>query len=142
MVLAGFTVLRAEPDKAFDLLRVWGPAFLIAMLAIVVLGKFLEGLNTTVRESFNVVATSAQASAAAAGRQADALTRLADQGNKQAEEVRRLAIYAAREFPAVYDRFDQLDASIRELTDGVKGLHWAVNVKGAHGEEVTNERGA
>jgi hypothetical protein len=138
-VLGGYEVLKAQPNQAFALLQGWGPTFLISILAIFVVGKFLDGLQETVRASFNVVAQGVTSSAMASGRTADALTRLADQGGKQHEEVRRLAIYAAREFPAVYERFDQLDAALKELTEGVKGLHWAVNVKASHGGEG-NER--
>ena len=123
LALGAYQVLKSEPERAFGLLQAWGPAFLVAMLAIFVLGRFLEGLNSTVRESFAVVASGVSSSAEAAGRQADALTRLADQGNKQAEEVRRLAIYAAQEFPGIYERFDRQDAVLHDLARSVNGLH-------------------
>jgi hypothetical protein len=140
VALGAYEVFRSQPDKSFQLLQVWGPAFLVAMLAIVVLGKFLEGLNQTVRESFSVVAAGVHNSAEAAGRTADALTRLADQGGKQAEEVRRLAIYAAREFPAVYERFDQIDAGLKSLADSVASLHRKVSHQGNARGDGENER--
>jgi hypothetical protein len=123
VVLGGYEVLRAQPGPAFGLLQAWGPWFLIVMLAIVLLGRFLDGLNATVRESFAGVVAGMQGSAAAAGRTADALTALAAQGSHQSEEVRRLAIYAAREFPAIYDRFDQIDAAIQSVAQSVRALH-------------------
>jgi uncharacterized protein YukE len=105
-------------------LQGWGPAFLIALFALYVSGRFLEGLNATVRESFNVVASSVQSGAQANGRTADALTRLADQGTREFEQVERLAVYAAQEFPGVYQRLDQQDEVLQELLQrGMKGLH-------------------
>jgi hypothetical protein len=135
VVLGAFQILSSQPDRAFALLQGWGPAFLIAMLAIVLLGKFLEGLVGVIRESFSSVAAGVQSSAAATGRTADALTRLADQGGKQGEEVRRLALYAAQEFPGIYERFDRQDAAMEkqvkllsELASSVKELAaWGKN---------------
>jgi hypothetical protein len=148
IVLAGFELLQKQPTEGFKLLGQWGPWPLIVLVALVMAGSFFSKLNDTISTSFSAIVTSAQQGVEvqskgveAQSKTADALSRLADQGNKQAEEVRRLAIYAAREFPAMYDRFDQLDASIAKLTEGMKGLHWAVNVKGANGGEETNERG-
>jgi hypothetical protein len=119
VVMGGYQVLRAEPAQAFALLQAWGPFFLIALVAILVLGKFLEGTNQTVRESFNVVAEAVKSGAEAAGRTADALTRLADQGSRQAEQVERLAIYSAQEFPRVYERFDTQDAILKDLASSL-----------------------
>jgi hypothetical protein len=139
--IAVFSLLAKQPTEGFRLLGQWGPWPVIALVALVLVGGFMSRMNDTIATTFGAVVSSVQAQASASGKTADALTRLADQGGKQAEEVRRLAIYAAREFPAMYDRFDQLDASISKLTEGVKGLHWAVNVNRAHGGEGTNERG-
>jgi len=123
IALGAYEVFRSQPDKSFALLQIWGPAFLIALLAIYVTGKFLEGLVVALRESFSMVANSSHDSAVAAGRQADALTKLAEQGSRDAEEVKRMAIYAAQEFTGVYERFDRQDDILRDLTHGVKGLH-------------------
>ena len=123
LILGAFELLKAQPDKSFQLLQLWGPAFLVAMLAIAVAGKFLDGLLLTVRESFSVVANSVHDSAEAAGRQADALTRLADQGSRQTEEIQRLAIYSAQEFPGVYERFDRQDETLSKLATSVTGLY-------------------
>ena len=123
IAFGSYDVLRTQPDRAFNLLQSWGPAFLVSIIAIFVLGKFLDGLNSTVRESFSVVASGVESSAEAAGRTADALTKLADQGNRQAEQVERLAIYAASEFPGVYERLDSQDKVLQELVSSVKGLH-------------------
>jgi hypothetical protein len=130
IVLGAYQVLRAEPEKAFALLQAWGPVFLVAIVAIFILGKFLDGLNSTVRESFSVVASSVQNSAEAAGRTADALTRLADQGGRQAEQVQRLAIYAAQEFPQVYERFDRQDEALGKLAESVNAIAIHLQAKG------------
>jgi hypothetical protein len=145
VAIAIFELLNKQPVEGFKLLSVWGPWPVVALVSVALFGSvissFLSRMNETIQTAFGSVVASVQQQASASNKTADALTRLADQGGKQQEEVRRLAIYAAREFPAMYDRFDQLDGAIAKLTEGVKGLHWAVNVKGAHGGEETNERG-
>jgi hypothetical protein len=130
IVLGAYQILRSEPEKSFALLEAWGPVFLVAIVAIFVVGKFLDGLNATVRESFTVIASGLQDSAAAAGRTADALTRLADQGGRQAEQVERLAIYAAQEFPQVYERFDRQDAALGKLAESVNAIAIHLTAKG------------
>lgn len=130
VILGGYEILRSQPDKAFALLQAWGPVFLVSIVAIFVVGKFLDGLNSTVRESFSVVAAGVQNSAEAAGRTADALTRLADQGGRQAEQVERLAIYAAQEFPQVYERFDRQDEALGKLAESVNAIANHLQAKG------------
>jgi hypothetical protein len=122
IVVGAYEVLKAQPEQSFKLLAGWGPTFLIVIVALFVVGRFLEGLNATVRESFNMVAGGVQSSAEASGRTADALTRLADQGGKSAEEVRMLAVYAAQEFPGIYERFDRQDATLDKQTESLSSL--------------------
>lgn len=133
VVLGAYDLLQSQPAQAFGLLKSWGPGFLLSALAIFILGKFLDGLNQTVRESFTMVAASVHSNAEASGRTADALTRLAEQGGKQGEEVRRLALYAAQEFPVVYERFDRTDAALetqsRTMGDLAKAM-MAIAVRG------------
>jgi hypothetical protein len=123
VALGAYEVLKSAPTQSFALLQAWGPTFLIAIFCVFVAGKFLENVNSTVRESVTVMAGELRASGEAAGRTADALSRLADQGGKQFEEVRRLSLYAAQEFPSVYERFDRQDAVLHDLASSVKGLH-------------------
>lgn len=123
VVLGGYEVLRAQPDKAFALLQAWGPWFLVVLVVIFVLGKFLDGLSQAVRESFSGVVSGLSESASASSRTADALTKLAEQGGRQIEETQRLAIYAAREFPAVYDRFDVVEGQLKEIKNLILGRH-------------------
>lgn len=136
LVIAVVELLQKQPAEGFKLLTQWGPWPVIVLVALVMVGSFFSRMNETVQTTFGAIVTGVERQAEASGKTADALTRLADQSGKQFEEVRRLSIYAAQEFPAIYDRFDQLDAAIRNLSDGVKGLHWAVNVKGAQGDAV------
>lgn len=122
IVVGGYEVLKVQPEQSFKLLESWGPAFLIAIVALFVLGRFLEGLNATVRESFSMVANGVQSAAEASNRTATALTRLADLGGKQAEEVRMLAVYAAQEFPGIYERFDRQDLTLEKQTEALTNL--------------------
>jgi hypothetical protein len=122
VVMGAYEVLRQQPDKAFALLQGWGPMFLIVIVGIFAVGRLFEGLNATVRESFTIVAGGLEHSASSAGRTADALTRLADQGNRQFEQVERLAIYAASEFPGVYARLDEQDKVLQGIAQSVNSL--------------------
>ena len=135
IVLGGYEVLRSQPDKSFQLLQVWGPAFLVAMVAIMVFGRLLEGLIQAIRDSFGMVATSVHDSADAASRTADALTRLADQGGKQAQEVQRLAIYAAQEFPGLYTRLDRQDEILEHQSAMLVGLTQAMQTLTSRGND-------
>ena len=130
VILGGYQLLRDQPERAFTLLQGWSPAFLLGMMALFVVGRFLDGLSQGVRESFSVVAGAVQNQAQASGRTADALTRLADQGGRQSEEIRRLAIYAGREFPSVYERFDRQDEALAKLASSVDKL--ASSMDGLH----------
>ncbi|QNI34520.1 hypothetical protein H7849_11855 [Alloacidobacterium dinghuense] len=123
VVLSGYELLEHQPDKSFALLQAWGPWFLIALLAIITVGGILTGFGNLLRDGFSMMAESVKQSAEASTRTADALTRLADQGGRQYEEVQRLAIYAAREFPNVYERFDRQDEVLRDLTASIQQLH-------------------
>jgi hypothetical protein len=115
IVIGAYDVLRSQPDRAFALLQGWGPAFLIAMIAYF--------LIVTIRESFSVVAQSVLSSAHAAGRTADALTRLADLNGDQARETQRLATFAAQGTESMLERFDKQDTMLVDLGRNIKGLH-------------------
>jgi hypothetical protein len=136
IVFGIFELLQQQPQEGFKLLAQWGPWPVIALVAIVIvalpLGSFLSKMNDTVSTTFGAVVMSVQQQAEASGKTAEALTRLADQGGQQAEEVRRLAIYAARGLDGMNDRFDKLDSANKELAEGLKGVLWAVNVKAAN----------
>jgi hypothetical protein len=126
VVDGAYQVLKAEPEQGFKLLEAWGPAFLISIVAIFVMGKFLEGINVTVSRSFEALAQGVSTSAEAAGKTAEALTMLADQGSRQAEETRRLVLYAAQEFPPLYERLDRQDEAMRQQSEALKELRQGV----------------
>ena len=130
IVIGAYDVLRSQPDKAFALLQGWGPMFLIAIVALFIVARLFEGLNSTVRESFSTMAAGMHASAEASGRTSEALTRLADLGGEQARETHRLAMFAAQESQNVYERLDRQDevlqemhGNMQELMHGMKGVH-------------------
>lgn len=116
VIVAAIKLLALRPTEGFGLLGQWGPWPIIAIVCVVLLGHFLSRLTDAVQVSFSSMVKSAEAGAAAHNRTADALTQLAEQGGRQAEEVRRLAIYAAREFPSVYERLDRQDEVLSTIT--------------------------
>ena len=115
-------LLEQRPHEGFGLLQQWGPWPFVVLVALIMGGTFISSISEAVKTSFGAVVASAQMGAEAQGKMADAVTRLADQGGKQAEEVRRLAIYAAQEFPSVYKRFDEQDSSLEELKTLMKSV--------------------
>lgn len=136
VILGGYELLQRQPERAFALLQSWGPAFLIALLAIFTLGTFLAGVNATLRESVTMIAESAKEGAQASARTADALTRLADQGSRQFEEVQRMSIYVSRELPHLYERLDRQDEMLEAVSDSLRRLHAKMPWEG-----LKNERG-
>jgi hypothetical protein len=127
--IAVFSLLAKQPAEGFRLLGQWGPWPVIALVALVLVGGFMSRMNDTIATTFGAVvmgverqAQATQLQAEASGKTAEALTRLADQGGRQAEEVRRLAIFNAQEFPGIYMRFDKQDEILQELHSAVKEL--------------------
>lgn len=120
LVFGFFSLLQREPEAGFGLLRQWGPWPIVVLVALAFLGRFMSRLNDTIQASFGAVVSSVQQGAEAHLRTADALGRLADQGGRQMQEVQRLAIYAAQEFPGVYERFDRQDAVLERQGRGIE----------------------
>lgn len=115
VIVAVIQLFSREPNEGFGLLARWGPWPIVALVAIVFGGLFLSRLNDTIQMSFGHVVDQAT-------RTADALTKLADQGGRQAEEVRRLAVYAAQEFPGIYGRLDKQDRVLGDTLDAVLAI--------------------
>ena len=132
VVLAIVSLLQKQPTEAFHLLGAWGPWPVLALAALLLLGRIGASMTETLQHSFSAFVHSAQESAHASTRTAEALGHLAEQGGRQMEEMQRLAIYAAREFPAVYERFDAQDAVLKDLAVSVQRLHerWNAEAKG------------
>jgi len=129
VVLAVFNLLQKQPADGFKLLVAWGPYPFIILVGLAIVGKFLSRLSDSLQTTFSAVVESSQQSASAHTETAkavttlaDATTRLAEQGGHSADEVRRLAIFAAQEFPSVYERFDRTDAALGKLTGAVTQL--------------------
>ena len=117
-----FELLQKQPVQGFKLLGEWGPWPVLAMVGLVLVAPFLVGLQDTVRTAFGAIVSNFQLQTVASTKTADALTRLADQGGRQAEEIRRLAIFNAQEFPGIYSRFDKQDEVLQDLSSLVKVL--------------------
>jgi len=123
VILAAFELLQRQPQAGFTLLAQWGPWPFIALLGLMFLGRFLSRMNDTIQTTFSSVVEGVQQQAHASGRQADALTKLADQGGRQAEEMERLTIFAAQGVNGLYERMDQQDNVLQDLARSIKGLH-------------------
>lgn len=109
LILGAFELIQKQPGESFRLLGAWGPWPIVALVALMLVGSFLSRMNDTIQTTFSAIVSSSQQQAQSSGKMADAVSRLADQGNKQAQEMQRLAIYAAQEFPGVYERLDKQD---------------------------------
>lgn len=124
--IAGAELLGKQPREGFGLLAAWGPWPFIALVGLGFLGHFLNRLSDTVQSTFGSVVESAQESARAHSRTADALQRVAEQGNRQVEETRRLAIYAGRELTAISERMDGQDAAMQKMSAAMERIEAAV----------------
>lgn len=115
VIVLAIKMLERQPKEGFGLLVQWGPWPIIVFVFVCIIGSFLSSVNETIRMSLTSLVESGKDGAKAQARQADALSQLAGQGGRQQEEVRRLAIYAAREFPGVYERLDRQDLVLNEI---------------------------
>lgn len=119
-------LLGKQPREGFGLLVAWGPWPLITLVGLGFLGHFLNRLSDTVQSTFGSVVESAQESARAHSRTADALQRVAEQGNRQVEETRRLAIYAGRELTAISERMDAQETAQGKVSAAMERIEVAV----------------
>jgi hypothetical protein len=118
--------LAKNPGEGFGLLKAWGPWALIVGFVVWVIWKIVVEAISVVRDGMNAWVKTAEKGADAQTRTADALTKLADQGGRSAEEVKRLTVYAAQEFPCVYQRFDAQDAMLKQSNDALVALTQSV----------------
>jgi hypothetical protein len=133
VVLALFELLQRQPLEAFRLLGVWGPWPIVALVSLAFLGRFLSRMNETVQTTFSAVVNSVQQGASAQGKTADALTRLAEQGGRQSEEVRRLAIYAGRELGSISERLDKQDVVMSDVARSIERIHTRLDERDKRG---------
>jgi hypothetical protein len=127
--IAVFSLLEKQPAEGFKLLGQWGPWPVIALVALVLVGGFMSRMNETVSTTFNAVVSgvdrmgrASQMQAEASGKTAEALTKLAEQGGRQHEEVRRLVMFTAQEIPGVYGRLDKQDEVLQQMHTAMKVL--------------------
>ncbi len=115
-------MLSKDPREGIGLLKSWGPWAIIVFFVVFFVWKVaMEGIGVA-RDGMNAWVRTAEKGADAQTRTADALTILAEQGGRSAEEVRRLTVYAAQEFPNVYARFDSQDAMLKQNSDALVAL--------------------
>ena len=107
-----FELVSHDPKEGFALLKAWGPWALVVALAMLLCWKVATQFLGLVRTGLEKFLETSDRQAVAAEGQTQQLARLADQGGRQHEEVKRLAIYAAQEFPSVYVRLDRQDAML------------------------------
>jgi hypothetical protein len=122
VIVTSIKLLAERPREGFGLLARWGPWPFLGFLGLCIAAHFLSGLGDTIRMAFRSMVESFQQGAQAQTRTADALTLLAEQGGRQGEEVRRLAIYAAQEFPGVYGRLDRQDETLGNIAAVVQEI--------------------
>lgn len=115
VMIALFGMLQRQPVEGFGLLAAWGPWPFVVLLALAMLGRFMSRMNDTIQTTFSAVVTSVQQGSEAQAKTADALTRLAEQGGRHAEEVERVAIYAAQELGNIQKRFDRQEEMLNAI---------------------------
>lgn len=128
-------IFGRDPREGFDVLKSWGPWALVVGLVVWLVYQLASKSIDTARDAMNAWVGTAKTQAEASTRTADALTKLAQQGGRSAEEVQRLTIYTAQEFPSLYLRLDKQDDALDEIKALVHGL--AVKFDAAQGREGT-----
>ena len=116
-------LLGDDPKEGLGLLKAWGPWALVVALAMLLAWKLSTQAIGVVKVGVESFMRTSERQAVASEGQALALTKLADQGGRNAEEVRRLAIYAAQEFPSVYARLDKQDAMLATNHEATMSVH-------------------
>ena len=144
-IAAGWGLLELvshDPKEGFALLKAWGPWALVVALAMLLVWKVATQAIGIVKVGVEAFLHTSERQATASEGQAQALTQLAAQGGRNAEEVRRLAIYAAQEFPSVYARLDRQDAMLASNHEATMAVHAAVERLAARLDETHDrERG-
>jgi hypothetical protein len=138
LMFALVELLQRQPAEGFKLLSSWGPWPILAIAGLVLVGQFMGKMSDTIQQSFTAIVSSFQEGLASQVRTADALTRLADQGTRQAQEIQRMAMYAAQEFPILFQRLDRQDQALVELAELMNSVRTkvkdnAANAGGADG---------
>jgi hypothetical protein len=122
-------IFAHDPREGFDVLKSWGPWAMVVGLVVFLVYQLAAKSIDAARDAMNAWVGTAKTQAEASTRTADALTKLAEQGGRQGEEVRRLAIYAVQEFPSLNVRLDKQDETLAVLVDGIKSLHTRLDEK-------------
>jgi hypothetical protein len=109
IVIEFFRLCGSDPRGAIELLKAWGPSFLLGMLMISVIGGLLGKMLDISRDGV-----------AAQTRMAEAIGRIAEKDDRQFDEMRRTSQYAAQMSERVVELISGQSAAIHELTDQMK----------------------
>jgi methyl-accepting chemotaxis protein len=123
LAAGAYEVFRNQPDKSFQLLQVWGPAFLVALVGIYVYGRITESQIQATRESFGELAASIRGAVEASAQTAAAMNRMAEVSGETNRETQRLAMFAAQQGQEITDRLDRQDEVLSEIMHSMKGVH-------------------
>ena len=138
ILLALVALLQRQPAEGFRLLGEWGPWPVVGLVALIIVGKSFSRIVDSVQTTFSAIVTSVQQGTRASERQAEALTKLAEQGGEQARETHRLAMFAAQEGQNLYERLDRQDEALTQLAR----LLDAVRSRLCEGSEEANGHGS
>lgn len=116
LTLAVLRLFQANPEESFALLRSWGPNFLLAVVVVVAVRGVLDQLIEISRDGVQ-----------AQRQMAEAMTQIAAKDDRQAEEVRRLTVYASRELGVIGERMDKQEEVMQKVAASVEGLHNRLN---------------
>lgn len=98
IALEFFHLMQASPKEAFDLLRGWGPNFLIGFLVVSVVGGLLSQLMDISRDGVQ-----------AQRQMAEAMGKIAEKDDRQLQEIQIMSSYNAQQAERMHRRMDRQD---------------------------------
>jgi gas vesicle protein len=109
IVVEFFRLLDSQPKDSIELLKSWGPSFLLGILVIAVIGKLLTQMLDISRDGV-----------AAQTQMAEAIGRIAEKDDRQFDEMRRMSQYSAQMSERVVELISDQSAAIRNLSNQMK----------------------
>ncbi len=99
-----FGLLRLDPKEAFELLRVWGPNFLIGLVIVVIVGGLLSQMIDISRDGVSVQR-----------QMAEAISQIAQRDDRQLQEIQTLSAYTAQQSERLYRRHDRIERALQSI---------------------------
>jgi len=134
IIFGAFELMRSEPDKAFKLLEMWGPWFILALFSVWAANGLMmraitaaERLGDRVCDSFDKVAGEQKRLADSQDVIASAAKLNSERDDRERERMSTLVEYAGSQSREAVTAVRDVQASIAELTSHVKD---ALNQKG------------